>query len=149
MPRKTSKTNKKKVKVIGSEEYINSRTGEVETFNVIRIEDRDFNFHKIWLAHILDAIDELGNAKIKVLTYLLENRQHASNMVVRSYEEIARDTGTSVSTVVRTVKCLEKHDILRRKKGTTGILFLNPNVIFKGPLGNRLRVLFDYHQVGC
>lgn len=149
MPRKTAKTHKKKVKVIGSEEYINSRTGEVETFNVIRIEDRDFNFHKIWLAHVLDAIDELGNAKIKVLTYLLENRQHASNMVVRSYEEIARHTGTSVSTVVRTVKCLEKYDILRRKKGTTGILFLNPNVIFKGPLGNRLRVLLDYNRVCC
>ena len=74
MPRKTAKTHKKKVKVIGSEEYINSRTGEVETFNVIRIEDRDFNFHKIWLAHVLDAIDELGNAKIKVLTYLLEEQ---------------------------------------------------------------------------
>ena len=40
-------TTTKRVKVVGTEEYINTRTGELEQMQVTSIEDRDFNFTKM------------------------------------------------------------------------------------------------------
>lgn len=42
-------TTTKRVKVVGTEEYINTRTGELEQMQVTSIEDRDFNFTKMWM----------------------------------------------------------------------------------------------------
>ena len=71
--KKNSRTNSKITK-IGTTEYINKDTGEIETFNVIEEHDQDFNFEKIWLGHLLESLSVLGNAKIKVLNYLLANK---------------------------------------------------------------------------
>ena len=40
-------TTRKKVKVIGTETYIKQSTGELEEMQVMRIEERDANFHKL------------------------------------------------------------------------------------------------------
>ena len=42
-------TTRKKVKVVGTETYINQKTGELQEMQVIDIEERDANFHKLWL----------------------------------------------------------------------------------------------------
>ena len=52
-----------KVKVIGTETYIKQDTGELKEMQVIDIEERDANFHKLWLGHILQSIDLIGNQK--------------------------------------------------------------------------------------
>ncbi|WP_281042439.1 replication/maintenance protein RepL [Selenomonas infelix] len=44
---------RKKVKVVGTETYIKQDTGELREMQVIDIEERDANFHKLWLGHIL------------------------------------------------------------------------------------------------
>ena len=44
-----SKTTRKKVKIVGRENYINQNTGEIKEMKIINIEERDANFHKIWL----------------------------------------------------------------------------------------------------
>ena len=61
----------KRVKVIGHEQWKNPHTGEVEDFQVVRTEDRDFNFHKVWLQSIINSIDLIGNQKdqISLLDY--------------------------------------------------------------------------------
>ena len=51
------RTTSKKVKVIGKEQYINANTGQLEDFQVVSLQDRDFNFHKLWLAHIINSLD--------------------------------------------------------------------------------------------
>ena len=56
-------TTRKKVKVVGTETYINQKTGELQEMQVIDIEERDANFHKLWLGHILQSIDLIGNQK--------------------------------------------------------------------------------------
>ena len=53
-------TTRKKVKVVGTETYINQKTGELQEMQVIDIEERDANFHKLWLGHILQSIDLIG-----------------------------------------------------------------------------------------
>jgi DNA-binding Lrp family transcriptional regulator len=135
----------KKVKVVGTQTYINAQTGETEQFQVVSIEDRDAHFEKLWLGHILEAIDEIGNAKMRILTYLLKERHPATNQIIKTQREIAQETGISRATITDTLKALELHDIIRRK---TGVLFLNPNVVFKGGHNSRMKVLLEYKHQG-
>ncbi|WP_281042436.1 replication/maintenance protein RepL, partial [Selenomonas infelix] len=45
---------RKKVKVVGTETYIKQDTGELREMQVIDIEERDANFHKLWLGHYFE-----------------------------------------------------------------------------------------------
>ncbi|WP_412728425.1 replication/maintenance protein RepL, partial [Escherichia coli] len=46
-------TTRKKVKIVGKKQYLDPTTGEVSDFQVINIEERDANFHKIWLSNVI------------------------------------------------------------------------------------------------
>jgi predicted transcriptional regulator len=134
----------KRTKVIGSQEYINSETGEIQTFEVVSLEDRDFNFDKIWIAHILSAIDEISNAKIKVLFYLFSlKRNPHDNIIAITIDEICKGSLVSKPTVIKSLKILEKHDIIKRK---TGRIMINPDILFKGGNKHRMNVLLQYNK---
>lgn len=139
------KSTTKKTKVVGTTEYINTSTGEIEEMQVVRLEDRDFDFEKIWLGQILSAIDEISNQKMRLLTHLLKIREKSNNTVIRTVRELEEETGVSKDTISRTLVVLEKNKIIRRK---TGVIFINPDVVFKGAYHNRMRILFEYNKVG-
>lgn len=143
MTTKTEAFTTKKTKIVGTKKYIDDETGEVESFNVVSIQDSDANFEKIWLAHILEAIDEIGNAKMKILSFLLNNRDKSNNTIIMTCKEIAEATGISRLTVTRTLQALEQHNIINRK---IGIVFLNPDVMFKGDRQHRMNVLIKYQH---
>ena len=63
----------KKVKVIGTRKYIKQDSGEIEDFQVVNIEERDFNFHKIWLNHIINSLDLIGNQKTRLAFWIVDN----------------------------------------------------------------------------
>lgn len=63
---KKPKTTRKKVKFLGTKEFIDKETGEIHKMQVTDIEERDANFHKIWLGHMLESLDMIGNQKIRV-----------------------------------------------------------------------------------
>ncbi len=132
---------RKKLKVIGTKTYIDQQTGEICEMNVMNIEDRDANFHKIWLGHIIQALDMIGNQKIKVLNFLMENL-NSENQLVMTQRKIAQKSGISYSTVAETMKALQEADFL--VKINSGAYQINPDVLFKGGKNNRLRVLLDY-----
>ncbi|WP_373544381.1 replication/maintenance protein RepL [Chamaesiphon sp.] len=131
----------RKGKIAGVASYTNDVTGVSQEFNVLSVEDCDANFQKIWLSHILMAIDEIGNSKMKVLNYLLKNRYPGNNTLNKTVREIVKETGTSLQTVNLTLKALEEHNIIRRK---TGVIILNPDVIFKGRHKHRMNILIEY-----
>lgn len=144
--KQTTKTKNKstvqKTKIIGTETYINPKTGELMDFQVIDIrEETDANFHKIWLSHILSAFDELGNQKLKVLTYLLEN-MNKENIIIGTQRALAEKIGVSYQTVSLTLKILREGDIIVMPQA--GIIRFNPNVIFKGYHNRRMNVLYKY-----
>jgi len=141
-----SKNTTRKVRVVGTERYVNQATGEIQDFNVIDIEDRDANFNKLWLGHVLEAIQEIGNAKMQVLMHLLSQRNPGTNTVIATQREIAEATGVHPNTVKATLKSLAKHNIITPRKGIKGVVMLNPDVIFKGGRGNRLNVLLRYSE---
>jgi DNA-binding HxlR family transcriptional regulator len=136
-------TTRKKVKVVGTEEYLNVRTGQLEEMNVINIEERDANFHKLWLGHVIQALDMIGNKKIKVVTYILENLNN-ENMFIMTQRKMADKIGVSYQTIAETMKALQDADFLKKKQ--FGVYQVNPNVIFKGQRGARMNVLLRYQE---
>lgn len=136
----------KKVKIIGTETYIRQATGEAQEFNVIDIEDRDANFSKLWIGHILEAVDQLGNAKMKVMMHIIAKRDPTSNNLIATSQEIADAVGVSEKTVRETIKALVTAKVVTRRKGINGVLMLNPEVVFKGQRSGRLNVLLRYRE---
>lgn len=136
-----SQNTTKKTKVVGTEQYMNVSSGNVEDFQVIRIEDADFNFDKFWVSQLLTAIDEFGNQKIKLLLYLIQNRERSNNAIIKTVRELAAETGISKDTISQTLKILEAHGIIKRK---TGVIFISPQVVFRGSHNNRRRILLEY-----
>lgn len=130
------------IKVVGGETYINQRTGEiVETQTVIR--GGDFDFHKIWLGHVLDAIDQVGNVKIRVLNHILRNMD-GQNRYIGTITSIAADVGVSARTVGELLRRLEEADFIVRVQ--SGVIRVNPKGLFKGGSNKRMNVLIKYRE---
>lgn len=140
----STKTTTKKQVTIGREEYINQKTGTVEEFQVVRTQDLDFNFEKIWLTHLLEALDIVGNKKVKVLNWMFKNR-NADNHIIGTQRSIAESASVSVPIVNETIKLLT--NIKAIKKINSGVYQLNPDVMFKGGYKKRMNILLQYERI--
>ena len=130
-----------------SDVWINQRTGEIIEAQELRKEvsgDVDIGFEKLWIGHILDAINEVGNAKVKVLFWLIRQKDKG-NMVKATLGEIATQTGVSRRTVASLMTALRKADVVRLEYG--GRWILNPAVMFKGGHSRRMNVLIRYQAM--
>lgn len=136
-------TTRKKVKVIGHETYIKQDTGELAEMQVVQIEERDANFHKLWLGHILQSIDLIGNQKTKLAFWILDNL-NSENQLIMTQRKIAERSGISYQTVSLTLKALIESNFLI--KINSGAYRVNPDVLFKGGKQNRLNVLLQYQS---
>lgn len=134
--------NTKKMKIVGTEQYT-TKDGEVKDFQVISMEDRDFNFEKIWLIHILDSLEAVGNQKIKVMNTLLQLKDNR-NYIHYTQDEIATEAKVGKNTVSDTISILEESNFL--KKIRNGKYLINPDVIFKGKNKNRMSILLEYSK---
>lgn len=134
-------TTRKKIKVIGTQDYINPDTSEVITMNVIKVEERDANFHKIWLSHVLQSLELIGNQKIKLVFWLIDNMD-SENKVCMTQRQMVKATGISLDTVNYTLKVLIENNFLI--KHNIGVYKVNPDMIFKGGKNERMNVLIEY-----
>ena len=66
-------TTGKKIKVIGTEQYIQTSTGEIKDFQVSEIIDKDFNFNKIWMKNFISTLEIVGNQKSKLCFWIIDN----------------------------------------------------------------------------
>lgn len=89
-------------------------------------------FEIVYTAELFGILDKLGNKKIQVLSYLLDNKD-GSNCLNMTNTDIAKNIGVARKTVVETMKVLESADLLHRK-GT--VVMLSANFMVKG---NQLR----------
>src|SRR5699024_1091886 len=145
MENKYSKPNttRKKVKFIGTKEFIDDSTGEKETMQVTNIEERDANFHKIWLGHMLESLDMIGNQKIRVAMFIMESI-NKENELIMTYLVIVEKINTSLQTVSETMNELQVSNILSKIRN--GYYRVNPDVIFKGGRNDRMNVLLRYSK---
>ena len=136
----------KKVRIVGTQDYINPQTGEFISMQVTSIEERDFNFHKIWMRSFLATLDLVGNQKSKVAYWIIEhiNRE---NMLPCTYRQIASATGISLETVRRTMQVLLDANFLRRIN--QGCYIINPDIMFKGTRAGRLNVLTQFSDASA
>lgn len=139
-----AKITEKKLKIIGTQKYINANTGEVEDFQVTSFQDRDFNFTKVWLNSILQTLDMLGNKKTKVAYHIIDNL-NKDNQYIGSQRQIADRSNTSLRTVSATIKTLLNADFLRLY--APSVYCVNPDVLFKGGRTARLNILQQYNTV--
>src|SRR5699024_10921586 len=145
MANKYSKPNstRKKVKFLGTKEFIDASTGEKETMQVTNIEERDANFHKIWLGHMLESLDMIGIQKIRVAMFIMENI-NKENELIMTYRVIAEKNNTSLHTISETKKTKQEKNLLSKIRN--GYYRVNPDVIFKGGRNDRMNVLLRYSQ---
>ena len=128
----------------GGRTLVDRETGELIQTQVIEriVGDGDAGFHKIWLGHILERVEEVGNAKLVVLVWLLKNAD-GQKQIAASLREIADATGVGVATVQRLMAALVSADVVTRA-GRYGAWRLNPEVVFAGSGKKRMNVLIRY-----
>lgn len=136
-------TTSKKVKYVGTKDFIDAETGEIQHMAVTGIEDRDFNFTKVWVANIVQTLDLIGNQKIKVCTYIIEHVTR-DNLFAATQRDIAKKSGVSLQTVNITMKALLDADFIRKK--SNALYIINPDMMFKGTRNGRMNILQQYQN---
>ena len=139
------KCTTKKIKYVGQETYINAATGEMREFYLSEIEERDFNFHKIWFKNFLQTLDLIGNKKTKVAYWIVDNLDK-ENKLIATFDKIRKETGCSIFTVTKTMTILQEADFLRPVQ--RGVYVINPDIVFKGSKNARIAMLNEYHELG-
>jgi DNA-binding transcriptional regulator YhcF (GntR family) len=134
----------KKIRIIGTKQFLNPETNELEDFNVISQEEQDFNFDKLWIMQILLAIEEFGSQKMKLIMHLFSTRDRGNNTVLKTVRELAAETGINKNTINTTLEILKRNKIIKRK---IGVIIINPDVIFKGGHNKRMNVLIQYRAI--
>lgn len=140
---RNEKITSKKVKVIGTQQYINADTGEIENFHVTSLQDRDFNFTKVWLNSVLSTLNMLGNKKSKVAYHIIDNL-NKENQYIGTQRQIAERAEVGLNTVNTTLNALLKADFLRVV--SNGVYCINPDMLFKGNRTTRLNILQQYNK---
>lgn len=139
----TKKTIKDKKVIVQQRELVDPKTGETIPVNQIIEREKDANFNKIWLTHILDAIDKVTTKKFNVMKYFIENKNN-KNLIIANQTEIAEDVGVSIQTVSSSIKILKEEDFLSMVK--PGVYRVNASHIFKGSHNQRMDVLRTYYK---
>lgn len=134
----------KKVKYVGTQQYINADTGELVDMAVTSIEERDFNFTKVWMRNFISTLDIVGNQKTRLAFWIIDNLDK-ENKLCYTYRQIADKTGMSLDTVRITMKLLQDADFLR--KHNSGTYVVNPDIVYKGTRNGRLNVLNQYQDI--
>ena len=145
MKKEKSKSNitHKKVKIVGEKQFIDPTTNTVESFNVIQMEDSDFNFHKIWITNIAQAIDVVSGQKMKLLFWIIEHINY-QNQLIYTYRRIAKESGIGYQTIAETMKLLVECNFMTKLQD--GVYIINPDCVFKGSHNNRMSVLIQYSK---
>src|SRR5699024_11341957 len=109
-----------------------------EIKKIKNIKERYAKLHKIWLGQMLESINMIGNQKIRVAMFIMENI-NKENALIMTYRVIAEKTNTSLQTVSETMKALQESNLLSKIRN--GYYRVNTDVIFKGGRNDRMNVL--------
>jgi len=118
MVKKRNKIKSKKTRALRTETWRNEETGETK---------------------------QIGNTKIKVLMYILDNISPYDNTFCGTVREIAKESETSTATVQRVLNILTNEaDFLVKIR--VAQYQVNPNIIAKGGSNKRLGLMVHYEK---
>lgn len=140
----TKKCNKKLI-YGGQKNLVDPETGEMIPVQVQRVEERDFNFHKLWFEHFVKSLESITNKRLQLAFWIIDNLNR-DNQLIATYRKIADKTGMSLNTVITTMKALQEGNPAFLVKINSGAYMVNPDIIYKGSYTSRMAVMFDYSQ---
>jgi len=129
--------------VVGHDEYVNRRTGEVEEFAVVKATQADWDFEKIWLYRLVELLDLAGSAKIKVLMWMLKNRD-SENRVIATQGKIAKGADVSRKTVNTVLREMKEEKLIASPQ--SGVYRLDPSLIWKGKHHKRMNIMMVFEK---
>lgn len=135
----------KKQKFIGTKTLVDPETGEAWASQINVLEDRDFNFHKVWLEHLVQALDDISNQRLRLAFWIIDHLDK-ENKLVMTQRAIAEKSGMGLATVTRTMRALQGGEVPFLQKINSGAYRVNPDVIFKGSFSNRIAVCYEYRD---
>ena len=103
---KTQPTKQKKQKYVGQTTVIDTNTGEMIPMQITQVEERDFNFHKVWLRNLIMSFEDISNQKLRLAFWIIEHL-NKENQLVMTQQAIAEKSGISIGTVKETMKRLQ------------------------------------------
>ena len=110
------------------------------------VRGSDKGFTKVWLADFMAKLDLIGNQKLKVAFWLIDNAERNTNYINYSLRQIAEKSGLGLSTVVRTMHALQEADFIRK---VNKVYMLNPAILYKNYSAQaRQGVLTEYLTEG-
>ena len=136
----------KKQKFVGFKEFIDAETGEVIPMQLNQIEDRDFNFHKLWLQMFINGLDEIANKKMKLAFWIIDHL-NKENQLIYTFRRMAEETGLSIETVIKTMKALQNGDPPFLKKLQSGVYVVNPDILYKGSHKSRMGIIYQFGEI--
>ena len=144
--KKQKKLKKQKVVIKKGDRWINEKTGEViETTEIYKYVEEDFNFHKVWIQDLIRILDLTGSKALKVINYLLGNMRNSDNTVSVTYRQMAEDLNISLFTVTKIMKILQEADFIRKQMNA--LYMINPDIVVKGNKNKRVSLLIRYIQI--
>ncbi len=135
----------KKQKIVGQTAYTNPATGEVVPFQIISIDDKDFNFHKLWLQNFVIATEDIRNVKMDLVLWIIDNLDK-ENKLVKTQRQMAEQSHVALSTVQRTIKALLSSTPPFLQKINSGAYRVNPDIIWKGSYSNRMGQIYEFNK---
>jgi len=113
----------------GKEKWINANTGEqIEVDKTVKKAGRQ-GFMITYLSSIVRLIDTLGNKKMEVVKYILDNMELSNNTLIATQKEIAKKCQVSRPTVSKTLKLLDEANIIQKRVGS---IILHPKLAHRG-----------------
>lgn len=121
---------KKDAKPIEYREYIDAKSGEVFEVPVVNhIGNGNRDFEMIFYGHFLEILNDLGNKKIKVLQYIVRNKNKSENVYIGTQRDIAKNLNINVMTVNKTLTMLEDKGVIKTK---SGVIYIDPDLVCDG-----------------
>ena len=123
---------------------LDTKTGEFFDVEQTLAECPDLGFEKIWTKKLLNCIN-IKSAKMKIVEYILCNRNRNDNGVIFTLDEIKEKTGVGKTYASSHIKELIKDDFITRGK-TRSHYFVNPDLIWRGQPTTRVQALNIYRK---
>ena len=131
-------------KIIGTQEYINSSTGEIHQFDMVE-RKMDIMSKKGWrrtnLKALMNILSLVGNKKIEVFNLLIQN-SNGRNQVELTQREVSKTLGISLETVSNSFTELSSLGLIKKIKN---MYVINTQIVSAyGNSENNLRLCEEY-----
>ena len=117
--------------ITGELQLKNITTNEIHELEFYGKDNKrtDKNFHKIWIKDLSEILRMIGNQKVNVFCYILDNMDF-NNKIIGSIRKIAKELELSNETVSQTIKALKEDNKIRQIQ--EGVYMINPDLVCKG-----------------